>query len=178
MNIMGDVLKLSKNEKKMISILVKEGNISDVEISKKMKISPAGVGKIKKKLEEKGVIKGYNVNIDYKKLGINVFCIMLVRIDTSEKAYSRDVKSLEDVLSMPNMIKLYRLPRSTVTHLVVSGFRNVVELDNYIQDIQANYPRHVEIREVYVISEQSILKDNPEQLITWAIDNWEDEAAI
>ncbi len=166
-------MKLSKNERKFLKSILDDGDISDVKIASELKISPAGVGKIRKNLEEKGIITGYRAEIDYGKLGITTFAIVFVKVNLLEFTNSREKKSLEELLSMPNIMRVYSIPRSTVTHLIVCGFRDVEEFDEHINMIKSNFNKYVTIKEVYVFSDKSILKDSPQGMIQKIIEEWE-----
>ena len=166
-------MKLSKNERKFLMSTLEDGNPPDVKIAAKLRISPTGVGKIRKKLEEKGVITGYKVRIDYRKLGITTFAIIFVKVVMSESTHRREIKSLEDLISMPCIIRAYSIPRSTVTHMIFCGFRNVNDLDDSIHMIQSKFSKYVEIKEVYTLSDKSILKDSSQDMIMNIIEEWD-----
>jgi len=69
-------MDLNDNEKRVLKLLIADGRMSDKYISKKLKISPQAVGKIRKKLEKEEIIKGYCAEIDFKKIGITSFAII------------------------------------------------------------------------------------------------------
>jgi DNA-binding Lrp family transcriptional regulator len=58
-------MKLTKNEKTVLKLLLDNAKISDSAIAAKLKISSQAVGKIRRKLE-KTVIDSYTVNLNYK----------------------------------------------------------------------------------------------------------------
>ena len=65
-------LKLTRNEKKTLKILMGNSRATDSEIAIKLKITSQAVGKIRRKLEG-SVIRSYSLNLDYAKLGIHTF---------------------------------------------------------------------------------------------------------
>jgi len=56
----------------ILKILEENSRISNVEIAKVLKISEAAVRKRIKKLKEKGIIKRFTIDLDYKKIGLKV----------------------------------------------------------------------------------------------------------
>lgn len=73
-------------DKKILSILQKDGRISVQKLAKKLPMSvPAAYERIRK-LEDSGVITGYTACIDYTKLGktVNAFILCSLRIGELE----------------------------------------------------------------------------------------------
>ena len=62
--------KLTKNEETVLRKILEHAKIPDLEIAKKMGLSQQAIFKIRHKLEQVGIIKGYMPIIDFKKIGI------------------------------------------------------------------------------------------------------------
>ena len=62
---------LTRNDQEVLKTIIQSAKLPDTEIAKKMGLSPQAVFKIRHKLEDKGIIKGYQPILDLKKLGIN-----------------------------------------------------------------------------------------------------------
>jgi len=62
---------LTKNEKKVLKLLLDNAKLSDTYIAKKLNISSQAIGRIRKKLEEE-IINGYILDLDYSKININM----------------------------------------------------------------------------------------------------------
>ena len=62
--------KLTRNEQTVLKRIIEQAKIPDLEIAKKMGLSQQAIFKIRHKLEEVGIIKGYMPIIDFKKVGI------------------------------------------------------------------------------------------------------------
>ncbi|MBM3200667.1 winged helix-turn-helix transcriptional regulator, partial [Candidatus Woesearchaeota archaeon] len=139
---------LTKNEKKVLSILIDDAKISDSEIASRIKISPQGVRKIRKKLEEE-YIKEYRTIVDYEKIGIRVFAIAQIKVLN------------RDVLDDRHIIGAFEVNEADVTHIMVLGFGSLEELDAYKMSIV----KHAEIRKINVISKMGFLKNSPVELI-------------
>ena len=152
-------LKLTKNEKFVLKELINNGRESDTAIAKKLRISTQAVRKIRKKFENKGVIKRYSALIDYKKIGIRAFAIVQIKI--TEKG----LKTRMDLFDSPNIIGSFRLPETNITNLFISGFGSLEELDNYFLKIKEKYTGLMEIQKINVFSNNGLMKNSPLELL-------------
>ncbi len=140
--------KLTKNEKKVLSILAGNAKTTDSEISSEIRISPQGVRKIRKKLEN-NFIKEYRTIINYEKIGINVFAIVQLKILN------------RDILDNKNIIGAFEINESNITHILIIGFASLEELDEY----KIRIVKDAEIQKINVVSKKGFLKHSPVELI-------------
>jgi len=156
-------MKLNKNEKFTLTLMLKNPNISNTEIANELKITTQAVGKIKKQLISKGFIKEKELVLDYDKLGIKIFTIALIKI--MPKAFNKfKAKELDNLLQPVNVINSYAIPQTNVTHIIIYAFRNIEEYENYFKTLQTKLGDLMEIRETYVVSPKSILKSSSKEL--------------
>ncbi|MBM3309478.1 MAG: Lrp/AsnC family transcriptional regulator [Candidatus Altiarchaeales archaeon] len=163
-------MQLTRNDKRVLKFLIENGRASDADIARKLNITSQAVGKIRKKLETEGYIKGYTTEVDYEKLGIKVFAVVLFKYMPE---VWKNIKSDEDVkerIKGPHIIEFYRFPEGDVTHIVVYGFRSLDELDHYFHVLQTERGHISEIRKMYVFSSKSVVKQSPKELLTKVID--------
>jgi DNA-binding Lrp family transcriptional regulator len=139
---------LTKNEKKVLSFLSQNARITDSEISQKIKISPQGVRKIRKKLEDTH-INEYRTIIDYEKIGINVFAIIQMKVIN------------KDLLKNKNIIGAFEINESNITHILIIGFSSLEKLDEY----KLNISNDGEIQKINIVSKKGFLKHSPVELI-------------
>jgi Lrp/AsnC family transcriptional regulator, leucine-responsive regulatory protein len=64
--------KLTEHDKEVLKKIIDHAKMPDSDIANSMGISPQAVFKIRAKLEDLGIIKGYVPIIDFKKIGITV----------------------------------------------------------------------------------------------------------
>lgn len=84
---------------KIISLLQKNAREAFATIGKQVELSAPAVGKRVKQLEEKGIIQGYSLNLNHKKLGITTKVYIILKIhqsSTLRTAYNQIV-NLEEV---------------------------------------------------------------------------------
>ena len=164
-------MELTRNERRVLKFLIENGRVTDAELSKKLKITSQAIGKIRKKLEREGIIKGYSTTIDYEKIGIKVFAIALFKFIPEVWKTMKD-KDVDKRIIGPNIISFYRIPEGDVTHIVVYGFRNLDELDHYFHVLQTERGHISEIRKLYIFSAKSLKKDSPNDLCIKVLKEW------
>lgn len=158
-------MKLTKNERRTLKLLIENGRASDADIGRILKITPQAVGKIRKKLETEGVIKGYTTSIDYGALGINVMAIALFKFTPEARKTILTEEDINERVKGPHIINFYRVPEGDVTHLVVYGFRTLEELDHYFHILQTERGHVSEIKELFILSSKSIRKNSDKELL-------------
>jgi len=163
------VIKLTRNEKTVLKTLLANSRTPDSEIGRKLKITAQAVGKIRKKLENLGVITGYTAQVDYDKLGIKVFAVALFKYSPEVLGKIGNQDIIERVRG-PHIINFYRVPEGDVTHIVTYGFRSLEELDNYFHVLQVERGHISEIRKLYVFSSRSLMKQDPQELVGKILD--------
>jgi Lrp/AsnC family leucine-responsive transcriptional regulator len=78
--------KMDEDDRKLIALLSNEGRLSLVELGQRLGLDAKAVQRRKKRLEEEGIITGYNVKVDHKRLGWTQRKVMLNLNDNSRKA--------------------------------------------------------------------------------------------
>ena len=68
-------INLRKNEKNFLKSLLENGNKSDAQIAREIKISKATASRIRRKLEQ-SLISDYIPIINLDKIGINIFVVI------------------------------------------------------------------------------------------------------
>ncbi|MFA5856936.1 MAG: Lrp/AsnC family transcriptional regulator [Candidatus Pacearchaeota archaeon] len=163
-------MKITKNEKKILKLLLLDAKISDIALAKELKISSQAVGKIRKKLEST-IIESYSINLNYSKLGINLFAITHSKL-TPEGLDKGELEIEEKLLEEPNIIQINRLPSGNSTHIILYGFKDMVELDDFFHSPKKKHELHkyIETKDIFTFSNHSLIKNNPRQLFEKVIE--------
>ena len=152
--------KFTKNERTVLKRIIGQAKIPDLEIAKKMGLSQQAIFKIRHKLENAGVIKGYMPIIDFKKIGIETLVVVGVKLTSYIwDKYTEDQIS-ERIQKIPQVIIAYRIPESRISHLLVLGFKNIDHKDRYLMKLQSKYSKEVDVVHVYPFSVDRIIKAN------------------
>lgn len=160
-------MKLSKNDKKTLKLLLGNGRITDTEIAEKLRITKQAVGKIRKKLESSGIILGYSTKVDYFKMGIHAFAAAIMHL-TQEGMNRFSEAVLEQMIKEnQNVLYAYKLPEGLSAYLVVFGFRDISELDRLLAEglFSSQHKNCIELNKIYSFSGHSIIKENPAHLL-------------
>jgi DNA-binding Lrp family transcriptional regulator len=72
--------KLDKTDLKILKILQENSKITNLDLSKKIGLSPAPTLERVKKLEQSGVILSYHAKVDSKAIGLNISTYVLVSL--------------------------------------------------------------------------------------------------
>ena len=136
-----------------------------------MGISPQAVFKIRNKLEQLGVIKGYTPIIDFKKIGITVMTVLIIRIKSETWKKYPDFEISDRIAKIPYLISAYRIADAKASHILLIGFRNTEQKEHFISQMQTKYADELEIRDTYTFTvDQIILIQNPIGLLNEIID--------
>jgi len=163
-------MRLTKNEKKALKLMLENAKISDSAIANKLHISSQAVGKIRRKLEST-VIESYTLNLNYSRLGINAFAIALAKL--TEEGLDKGELDVEDILlKTPHIVQIFRLPHGSYTHAIIYGFRDVEELDDFFHSPKQKQELHnyIENKELFTFSHHSLVKNSPILLFHKIID--------
>lgn len=165
-------MKLTKNEKHTLKLLLDNSRISNSDIASKLNISSQAVGKIRRKLESV-IIESYTLNLNYSKLEIQTFAIVTAKL-TKEGLDKGELEVEQSLLKNPHVIQVYRIPKGSSTHIIMYGFKDVNELDNFFHSAKMKQELHnyIESQELHTFSYNSLIKNNPAQLFHKAIDRF------
>jgi len=99
---MGTTERIDEKDCEIIEILSENARISLRDIKKSVDLSPSSIRNRMERLVELGVIKRYTIDVDYRKMGleIQVIILMTVRPGTSDKLYSvlKSYKQVSEIL--------------------------------------------------------------------------------
>ena len=155
-----DFPKFTKNEKMVLKKIIEQAKIPDQEIATTMGLSQQAIFKIRHKLESLGVIKGYMPIINYKKIGIETLVVVSLKLTSYIWDKYSEEEIAERIRMIPQVITAYRIPESSISHLLVMGFKSIDDKDEYLMKLQNKYSKEVEIVHVYPFSVDRIIKTN------------------
>lgn len=149
--------KLTENDKKVLKKILDAKKISDSDIAKSLNLSPQAIFKIRNKLESVGIIKGYVPIIDYKKIGINVMLLLVVRVSSNIWENYTDDQFSEKILNVPYVVDCYRVTEENATHIILFAFRDTAQKEKYVSQIQTKYSDSIGIKSIYSFSVDKII---------------------
>ncbi|AUM90559.1 Lrp/AsnC family transcriptional regulator [Clostridium botulinum] len=92
-------MKLDEIDVLILQELQKDSRLSIRELSKRINLSPPSVTERVRRLEDDGVIEGYTIKINKKKLGLSIDCMIKVTMKNGQyekfKIFIKDYKRSE-----------------------------------------------------------------------------------
>lgn len=164
-------MHLTRNEKRVLKLLLENAKISDSTLASILKISSQAIGKIRRKLE-RTVIDSYTLNLNYEKVGVHTFAIGLAQI-TSDGHEHNPIEIEQKLLNETHILQVHRIPSGKTNYIILYGFRDVNEMDHFFHSERKKKELHafIENHELHTFSHSSILKNNPIRLFHKMIDN-------
>jgi len=132
-------IEIDNIDLKIINELEKNCQISTKNLSSKLKISPLTLKSRIKKLEQKKIIMGYTIRINYKKMGLTEFNIFLDIRNTDDKTFKEIINyigTIDNVKSIKKPISKWDLEFIIITHTQYE----IYELMNILK---AKYPKEI-----------------------------------
>jgi Lrp/AsnC family leucine-responsive transcriptional regulator len=83
---------IDEKDLKIMNLLQENARISNAEIARQLEMAPSGVLERLRKLEERGIIKGYEVRLNTEILGLTLAAFVFVRTDDRAGAQETAVK--------------------------------------------------------------------------------------
>lgn len=113
----------------LIKELQKNSKRSYVDLAKIFQVTETAIRKRVKLLETKGIIKGYNLFVDIRKLGYNINAI--IGIDTRPEQY---IAIMQNIKLDSDIINAYS---TSGDHMIMieKYFKNYTELEEYVKKL-------------------------------------------
>lgn len=92
------MVKLDSIDKNIVGLLQEQGRMTNAELSKQVGLSTASALERVKKLERRGVIKGYHAELDNAAIGANLEVLVIVTLSLHQQdAIYKFIAALQDV---------------------------------------------------------------------------------
>ena len=121
--------KLEELDLAILKIYSEDGRISYRKLSEKLGKSPLTIKKHVKKLEDKGIIEDYGININYEKLGYNIIAFIEVIL---HKGNISEFK--KEITFNPNIFAVYHIA-DNYDALLLAKLRTRDELNDLLQSM-------------------------------------------
>jgi len=163
-------LKLSKNEKKFLLSLLKDGSKTDAQIAREIRVSKATVHRIRKKLEEEKTLVDYIPIVDLDRLGIGMFAVVMFQWNKFDDEKLTE-KILTDLKNDPRVVYLAAGDSSNgLTHVMMLGFSSLSEYHSYFKQFRAKYKGSIDNINTFFIPSEKIFKQDYTGLVAHIIE--------
>lgn len=87
-------------DRDILSIVQKDGRISNAEIARQVNLAPSAVLERIRKLEDRGVIRGYSASVDAKQVGFGLLAFVSVRTNECGDGTDELLAAIPEVLEV------------------------------------------------------------------------------
>jgi Lrp/AsnC family leucine-responsive transcriptional regulator len=137
---------IENKDKKILGELLKNGRISFSDLGRKCHMTRQSVFSRIKSLEHKGIIKNFTVNLNEKRLGLNLKAYILVESGPFKESKNNPINSLK---SLPQISEIHHL-FGRYSFLVEVLVKDIDELKGIVKKIrEIEYVRRTETMIVY-----------------------------
>lgn len=166
-------INLTNNEKKVLKKIIEEGRIADTDMAKSMNLSQQGIFRIRRKLEDSGVIEGYYPNINFKKIGINLIQVLGVKLNPIVWKTKKESEITLQLKKIPYVFHAYRITGYDITYMLTLGFRDIHQKDRFMKKLETLFIEQMEIKWSYNFSVENIITLDPLSLLYESISDKE-----
>jgi len=94
-------MEIDETDKKILTILMKNGKTTYAEVAKAVHVSGGTVHGRMKKMEEMGVVKGYNIVVNHMKLGYDITAFLGIYLNKSSlyEEVSEELKQIPEIVA-------------------------------------------------------------------------------
>ena len=157
------------HERKILNILLKNARYSDAHISTQLGISSQAVGKIRKKLEDDGIIEGYTIKMapENLKLTLNVYYRFHILGSQNDKIANGIINTLEKT---PNIIRIAKCVANPGEYLAQGIYKNIEEFNERVKNLEkADFFKNIRTIKTDIVPTKNIIKDSKWELFSKTI---------
>lgn len=100
---------LDDKDARILEILQKEGRTTNVELARAVELTPSATLERVRKLEERGLIKGYAAIVDPHALGLGLVAFIFMRVDDRDDMLGSTESTAEALSKLPSVLELHHL---------------------------------------------------------------------
>jgi Lrp/AsnC family leucine-responsive transcriptional regulator len=91
---------INETDKLILNLIQQNARISNADIARQVNLAPSAVLERLRKLEERGLVRGYFADLDARKLGFGLTAFVLVRTDDKHGETSEILAEFPEVLEV------------------------------------------------------------------------------
>lgn len=100
-------MQLDAIDVKLLEALQDEGRLTNAELAERVALSPSPCWRRLKRLETEGVIRGYQAQLDRRKLGLGVLAFVSILLDNHSEKIAREFEA--GVAAIPEIISCHNV---------------------------------------------------------------------
>lgn len=100
---------MDEKDARILEILQQDGRVTNVELARAVELTPSATLERVRKLEERGLIRGYMAMLDPQALGLGLVAFIFVRVDNIENVIGEADRTADDLAALPSVQELHHL---------------------------------------------------------------------
>lgn len=124
-------LKLDQIDKRILSELQADGRMTNVELARRVQISPPPCLRRVRTLEEDGFIEGYHADLNAKALGFEITVFVMVGLSSQHDA---DLKAFEDQVRSWSLVRECTMLNGEIDFILKCVARDLSEFQSFLTD--------------------------------------------
>ncbi|SEK08526.1 Lrp/AsnC family transcriptional regulator [Paraburkholderia diazotrophica] len=130
-------LEIDRIDMRLLGILQTRGRISNLELAEAIRLSPAQTLRRHRRLEEMGVIRGYETRLDAQALGFGVVAFIQV---TMERGHVRDLAKFKGMIAELTEIQECFAVTGDIDYMLKVVARDLKALSEFLLDTLMRIP--------------------------------------
>jgi DNA-binding Lrp family transcriptional regulator len=127
-----------------------DGSLSNVELARRVNLSPPATHTRVKRLEQLGYIRQYVALIDREKMGYDMLCFITVSLQIHQPEIVQQFR--EAITSMPEVLECHHVT-GDYDYILKVAVRNRQDLQRFLMDVLTPVPNVAHIHTRLVLSE-------------------------
>jgi Lrp/AsnC family leucine-responsive transcriptional regulator len=100
---------IDEKDQRILELLQDNARITNVELARVVELTPSATLERVRKLEERGLIKGYMARLDPHALGLGLVAFIFVRVDEMHDTLEEADKTADALAALPSVQELHHL---------------------------------------------------------------------
>jgi Lrp/AsnC family transcriptional regulator, leucine-responsive regulatory protein len=100
---------IDEKDLRILELLQRDGRASNVELARAVELTPSATLERVRKLEERGLIKGYLAELEPHALDLGLLAFIFMRVDEINDVLGKSDATAEALAALPSVLELHHL---------------------------------------------------------------------
>lgn len=100
---------MDEKDARILEILQKDGRATNVELARAVELTPSATLERVRKLEERGLVKGYTAILDPRAVGLGLVAFIFMRVEERDGVLGSEEQTAEALSALPSVLELHHL---------------------------------------------------------------------
>lgn len=127
---MAAAISLDRTDIRILTLLQKNGNLSNLELAEQVGLSPSPCSRRVKALEDSGLITGYRAHLDARKLGLDLLALISISMDRHTPERFANFEAA--VAACPEVLECYLITGQSADYIVKVIVRDMDHFQHFL----------------------------------------------